>query len=609
MGLVSGNNAVSNGSDETGRDFFAHWFKERELLLRTDGEIRYLRVSPKLQAFVCAGVFALGLWTTGASVSGWVQHLDLNKKAEEIVEAKLSYDNLRREVDRFEARMVGLNTRMLELISDDSQTSVSALKDEIRQFGGLGTELRLAVKRLSIDLDLPESEKHRIITSRKSLHDQISLLEGHLNTANQRVENLRVDIADLNNDIIDTNAMKQRISKDRDKLLMSVAKLEGRLDSTQNKNTSLSSDVTNLSEDIAENRALIAEFETQDAQLRDQLSKYATELDDLNTVHSDTKRRIALVTKRLSNTEKTEDDVSVPYYNGELAELNRLEFQTKRIISDLSTARQSEENMDKAIDVALGGLGRVAGFDRSQTNTNRNKPDQVLSLLAQIESLHASQLDIVKRLNIQAASNITQVENLIKTTGVDPNRILEISGLPVGMGGPLIETDFVDGSAAKLEIKVAALESKVTKWETLQKITRCIPMMAPVDYYNLTSGFGKRKDPFTGKKAIHNGIDMGGWPGTSVWATAPGKITFAGNSGRYGKMVEIDHGCGIKTIYGHLKKVLVKKGQQVEHRHNIGILGSTGRSTGPHVHFEIRVEGQPVDPMKFIEAGRYVFKG
>jgi murein DD-endopeptidase MepM/ murein hydrolase activator NlpD len=94
-----------------------------------------------------------------------------------------------------------------------------------------------------------------------------------------------------------------------------------------------------------------------------------------------------------------------------------------------------------------------------------------------------------------------------------------------------------------------------------------------------------------------------------VWSTAPGTVTFVGRRGPYGRLVEIDHGYGLVTRYGHLRKILVKKGESVGFRHKIGIMGSTGRSTGRHVHYEVLFEGKPQDPAKFMKAGKYVFKG
>ena len=107
---------------------------------------------------------------------------------------------------------------------------------------------------------------------------------------------------------------------------------------------------------------------------------------------------------------------------------------------------------------------------------------------------------------------------------------------------------------------------------------------------------------------MHNGVDLAGRRNSAIRATAPGKVVFAGWKGNYGRFVEIDHGNGFKSRYGHLNKTLVKKGQKVGHRAKIGLLGSTGRSTGPHVHYEVWFEKRALNPMKFIKAGRYVFK-
>ena len=107
---------------------------------------------------------------------------------------------------------------------------------------------------------------------------------------------------------------------------------------------------------------------------------------------------------------------------------------------------------------------------------------------------------------------------------------------------------------------------------------------------------------------MHYGLDMGGVYKTSVYATAPGKVTHAGWNGRYGRMVEIDHGNGVKTRYGHMQKTLVTKGQEVRFRQKVGLLGSSGRSTGAHLHYEVVFKGRPMNPTNFIKAGRYVFQ-
>ncbi len=131
---------------------------------------------------------------------------------------------------------------------------------------------------------------------------------------------------------------------------------------------------------------------------------------------------------------------------------------------------------------------------------------------------------------------------------------------------------------------------------------------APLEQYRISSAFGPRKDPVNGRLSRHLGLDFRAKLGTPVLSTAPGEVVFAAWKGRYGRLVEIDHGHGIRTRYAHLHKILVKPGQAVGHRETIGLLGSSGRSTGPHVHYEVLVNGKRHDPMNFLKAGIYAFK-
>ena len=177
-----------------------------------------------------------------------------------------------------------------------------------------------------------------------------------------------------------------------------------------------------------------------------------------------------------------------------------------------------------------------------------------------------------------------------------------------GTGGPSREVSDSEHVFEKFQDRSDRLMTLSQDLQSLQALLDCAPLAPPVDYYNLTSKYGNRKDPFTKKPDWHEGVDLGAWPGTRVRATAPGVVTHAGYKGGFGRFVLIDHGCGIETAYGHLKKIYVKKGDNLDYRDTLGEVGSTGRSTGPHVHYEVRIKGKPVDPYQFIEAGRYVFK-
>jgi murein DD-endopeptidase MepM/ murein hydrolase activator NlpD len=153
------------------------------------------------------------------------------------------------------------------------------------------------------------------------------------------------------------------------------------------------------------------------------------------------------------------------------------------------------------------------------------------------------------------------------------------------------------------------LENRLVHWTALNAVLERLPIAPPVDNFSISSSFGKRQDPFTKRRAFHSGMDLAGAKRTSIYATSPGVVTFAGWKGPYGRLVEIDHGLGLRTRYGHLRKTLVKKGQKIDFRHKIGLMGSSGRSTGTHVHYEVVFDGKPLNPRKFLKAGKYVFKG
>ncbi len=127
----------------------------------------------------------------------------------------------------------------------------------------------------------------------------------------------------------------------------------------------------------------------------------------------------------------------------------------------------------------------------------------------------------------------------------------------------------------------------------------CTPSIMPAEGW-ISSGFGYRKDPFTGRIRFHAGIDISNRIGTPVVAPADGIVTFVGKDGGYGNLIIISHGYGITTRYGHLHKIFVKVGQKVQRGDIIGEIGNTGRSTGPHLHYEVRIYNKPVNPLRYI---------
>jgi len=220
----------------------------------------------------------------------------------------------------------------------------------------------------------------------------------------------------------------------------------------------------------------------------------------------------------------------------------------------------------------------------------------------------AFSLDKVERRQTAA---LTDMEEQIDTRARRMRSVLSDLGVDVGktsasaaMGGPFVPIKTPQSGASAFErqlYRINVARSQVNQYsQTLVTVPVRKPVVGEVD---MSSPFGMRMDPFMKGPAIHTGIDLRGDKGDPVRVTANGHVTIAGWQGGYGNMVEIDHGNGFSTRYGHMSEIDVKVGQAVRIGQTIGKIGSTGRSTGPHLHYETRINGDAVDPQKFLRAG------
>jgi len=175
------------------------------------------------------------------------------------------------------------------------------------------------------------------------------------------------------------------------------------------------------------------------------------------------------------------------------------------------------------------------------------------------------------------------------------------------MGGPFEAADSAEASAdLRADMQFRSLFMTWKKLDSLEQGVIAIPSVQPVEHLQFTSNYGIRTDPFRGTAAMHAGVDIPGPLGTPVYATADGIIDRAERAGGYGNMVEINHGKGIQTRYGHLSKILVAPFTRVHRGQLIALMGSTGRSTGPHLHYEVRIDGRAVNPVPFLQTADYL---
>lgn len=231
------------------------------------------------------------------------------------------------------------------------------------------------------------------------------------------------------------------------------------------------------------------------------------------------------------------------------------------------------------------------------------------ALETRLAEIQETEKGTIQRLMDHTMTYIDSMEKVVELAGLDVNRLLD-GDEGENMGGPFVEIkaepDHLPG--AQLKNSLDSLEARLERTAALQGLMRRLPLAAPMDAFNLSSGFGKRRDPINKRWAMHYGLDLLGPHKAPIYATAPGKVIFSGWKDKYGRLVEIDHGAGIISRYGHLDKALVKEGQTVDFHDKIGLLGNTGRTTGMHLHYEVSFNGKPKNPLNFIKAGRHVFK-
>ena len=284
-----------------------------------------------------------------------------------------------------------------------------------------------------------------------------------------------------------------------------------------------------------------------------------------------------------------------------------------RFLASRDAVRRQLVDLDDALkpterSLGVGGMEDVL-HDRNRVQAESSRLKARLDTIEErLGELHVAQQSTMTQLARRALSNLDEVRDVIAGLGLDANRVLgRVAPQPQGgVGGPFIPASPSDPSPA-VQVGFGAADRAVERWEGVQRALRALPLGAPVEQVSVMSPFGRRIDPFNGLAAFHSGMDLGGAMGMPIHATAPGRVTYVGTNGNYGRMIEIDHGQGLSTRYAHLSRFLVRPGERIHYGQTIGLMGSSGRSTGVHVHYEVLIDGKPRDPTKFIQAGSYVF--
>ncbi len=284
-----------------------------------------------------------------------------------------------------------------------------------------------------------------------------------------------------------------------------------------------------------------------------------------------------------------------------------------KVARDLDKRQDFLEKMSNAYLGELAG-GRadasVEGDTVSDSSGEASKTvDKVSAALpeaAGLARLEARQLSFVERLTRVADRRAMKAASAIRKLGLNPGAMLAALDDPGAQGGPFLS--LATSGDGELDQRFERLGLSLARMSALERSLAGIPQVLPASLEFISSGFGYRSDPFNGGAAFHAGLDFKGPIGAPIHAAAKGVVSFAGVKQGYGNCIEVDHGNGLMTRYAHMSRFVARLGQPVRAGEVIGAIGNTGRSTGPHLHFEVRINDRPVNPRPFLEAAPHVLE-
>jgi murein DD-endopeptidase MepM/ murein hydrolase activator NlpD len=274
-----------------------------------------------------------------------------------------------------------------------------------------------------------------------------------------------------------------------------------------------------------------------------------------------------------------------------------------KVVDDLKQRQEFLEEMARMLPddmVKEGGQSGTVSDSSAEAQATVKKVGALIPQAKGLAEIEARQLVFAERLTSFADARARRAEAAMRKLNLDPKFLSR--NAQAAMGGPF------EAIAGADDPRFARLGLSLARMAVLERALDGIPQVVPASVQAITSGFGYRSDPFNGRGAMHAGIDFKGEIGSPIFAAAPGRVTFAGQKSGYGNAIEITHGNGMLTRYAHLSRIDVTVGQQVAAGATIGGLGNTGRSTGPHLHFEVRINDRAVNPRPFLEAAPDVLK-
>lgn len=325
-------------------------------------------------------------------------------------------------------------------------------------------------------------------------------------------------------------------------------------------------------------------------------TRHMSDLQTYLTKYNNLVRDLNVIDDKVLNAKDLKEGEREKLMNSRIKTWGELDFLRTRIVEMLRDEEFTPEY------TKMSELSAEYELTRAENEELKKRNAQMVETVMQIADADNIIVDTVSALTKENTEelqkNIKRINSTLVTLGLNQTTLLRNANK---YNNPLVGSAFTPIEFDKdLDEKYQKLADGLERWNGLRRLNEILPLGKPVNS-RITSNFGTRKDPFTGKPKKHRGIDFAGKIGTELLAVAPGRVVSAGERVGYGTTVEIDHGLGFTTLYAHLSQILVSRGDWVRPGTVIGLAGSSGRSTGPHLHYEIRYKGSPFDPTKFVK--------
>ena len=435
-----------------------------------------------------------------------------------------------------------------------------------------------------------------------------------------------------------TLAEREEAQKRLDRLTSNLAAATAQLQDAETRTTQEQAQITQLEAQIAltladEKRVEVVVSSENEAQLnilrekREGLQKQlAAELRDKSDLQSKYSAQVDILKTEVGQMRTARDELTLKLDQADIArqKAESEAMQLSQNLNNLQTSIAAQQSHTSALEQELSSLTAELNSTRLQQQ-EQLKPVEFVEetvdpakqdiLEKRVADLLVIEDGLIGQLEKSTKHDLAFVERVIRNTGLDVDTLMDsLDSESISIGGPYLDLSNIrkvshkTPSRPKVNERVNNLNFLLSKLSWLEIALKSMPLATPVDNARMTSGFGGRTDPFTKTSAFHSGLDFAGARGTEIRTTGPGTVIFAGRRSSYGKFIEIDHGHGLQTRYAHLSSLEVETGDKVNYQQIIGKMGSSGRSTGVHLHYEVTFNEEFFDPKQFIEAGRDVFK-